>query len=107
MEVSISRIRNAALLTGASAGLGKELAKFFAAGGDDVVLVERTAYRLDELADYPGNTRDVRGAEADGRIADIQHACFAAAADKGRTLYQFHGGSRWRGAECGSATTSW
>ena len=39
------------LITGASSGIGKELAIQFAAGGDDVVLVARSEAKLNELAD--------------------------------------------------------
>ncbi|MGB7326670.1 MAG: SDR family oxidoreductase [Rubripirellula sp.] len=39
------------LITGASSGIGWELAKQFAGGGDDVVLVARSEDKLNELAD--------------------------------------------------------
>src|SRR5258708_25134795 len=39
-----------ALITGASSGIGYELAKCFAAGGADLVLVARDATRLNQIA---------------------------------------------------------
>jgi short-subunit dehydrogenase len=57
-----------ALVTGASAGLGKEFARQLAASGKDLVLVARRAEPMEELAN---TLRDEFGIEADIITADL------------------------------------
>lgn len=51
MSSSITAGQGTVLVTGASSGIGYELAKRFAADGNDVVLVSRRREKLDEVAD--------------------------------------------------------
>lgn len=51
--------RKTALVTGASAGLGRDLARLFAADGHDLVIVARRKAKLDELARQLQTAHDV------------------------------------------------
>ena len=60
--------RQTALVTGASAGIGRDLAHQFAAGGYDLVVVARRAAALDELI---AELKRVHGAGATAIAADL------------------------------------
>jgi len=60
--------RQTALVTGASGGIGWELARCFAAGGYDLVLVARTGGKLEELA---GQLRTQNGVAARVVVKDL------------------------------------
>lgn len=54
-------MKGTALITGASSGLGRDLATLFAADGHDVILVARRRERLEELAQQLESQHGVRG----------------------------------------------
>jgi short-subunit dehydrogenase len=66
----MARTEKTALVTGASAGLGAELAKLFSADGHDVVLVARRRDRLEELAASLEKEHGVRATVLPEDLAD-------------------------------------
>ena len=62
--------RPIALVTGASSGIGLELARLFAAGGHDLVLVARSGERLEHIA---REIREQNGVHVDSRPRDLSH----------------------------------
>ncbi len=72
--------KRTALVTGASGGIGKELAQLFAADGHDVVLVARSAKKLEEIA---GDLTKAHGIKAHVVVADLgDHAASAVVAEQ-------------------------
>lgn len=63
-----SPARPVALITGASGGIGLELARLCAKGGHDLILVARTRDKLDEIAKYLSGMYQVR---AEVIVADL------------------------------------
>ena len=62
------KVRQTALITGASGGIGWELAKLFAADGINVVLIARTREKLEQLA---SNLESVHSIQAKVIAADL------------------------------------
>ncbi len=62
--------RKTALITGASVGLGRELARLFAEDGHDVVLVARRRDKLDELAAALAQAHGVKAVVLPADLAD-------------------------------------
>ena len=67
-------VRTTALITGASSGIGYELARVFAQNGHDLVLVARNRQRLSQLAD---ELRDELGITAEVIAKDLSVATSA------------------------------
>lgn len=66
------------LITGASSGIGLELAKQFAAGGDDVVIVARSEEKLRDLAELIRSTYSVQATVVCSDLAKhdaVDHLC--------------------------------
>lgn len=63
-----SVVRKTALITGASSGIGRELAKLFAADGHDLVVVGRTA---EELEAFAQECRDQHGIRTTVIVKDL------------------------------------
>jgi short-subunit dehydrogenase len=63
-------VRQTALVTGASSGIGRDLARLFARDGQDLVLVARDSVRLGELADELQRLHDVRAHVLVADLAD-------------------------------------
>jgi len=78
----------AALVTGASAGIGTELARVFAANGFDLVLTARRAERLQQLAQELENEHSIRARVIVADLADPQAPArlFAATREDGRHI---------------------
>ncbi len=80
--------REVALITGASMGIGKELAKIFAADGRDLVLVARSEDKLQSLADELSSAHGItaRVIPADLTNPEAPEAIFASLQSKGIEL---------------------
>ena len=69
MATSVSG-RGAAVITGASGGIGEELAKLFAADGYDLVLVARSRDGLDRVGQALAARHGIRALSVPADLAD-------------------------------------
>ena len=60
---------SATLITGASMGIGKELARVFAANKHDVILVARSRDKLEDLASELSDEHGIEARALPGRIS--------------------------------------
>src|SRR4051794_30610703 len=71
--------KRTALVTGASSGIGRELAELFAADGIDLVLAARNETRLQEVAEQLARERGIRVAVVASDLGDPDSAAILAA----------------------------
>ena len=73
-----SKPKRTALVTGASGGIGRELAQLFAADGHDLVLVARSVEKLEELAGDLGKAHGVSAIVIAADLGDPDAPAFVA-----------------------------
>jgi uncharacterized protein len=78
--------KRTALVTGASAGIGKELAQLFATDGHDVVLVARSVKKLEELASEIEQAHRVKAHVIGADLGDPAAPSIVAEQARGRGL---------------------
>jgi len=82
----VSRARARALITGASGGIGLELARVFAENGHDLVLVARSAPKLEALANELAGRHGVRARALTGDLRQPEAPAAIEAALTGETI---------------------
>jgi short-subunit dehydrogenase len=83
------------LITGASSGIGADLARQLAERGYNVTLTARRKERLEELADELREAHDI--------VADVETCDLGAAAARGRLISKLQGGEREVVGVCNNA----
>lgn len=86
--ISTTLPRRTALITGASGGIGEELAKVFAANRFDLVLTARSAAKLQALAEELSRMHNIRAEALAADLADLQSPprLVQELAERGRTV---------------------
>jgi NAD(P)-dependent dehydrogenase (short-subunit alcohol dehydrogenase family) len=102
-------VRPVTLITGASSGIGAELARVFAEHGHELVLVARREHRLVELADEiaaAGRPRPNGASISSGLAPSPFSPPNSAHAISSRRTWSTTPASGWSGRLCGSIATS-